>query len=136
MDKRTARAQAMKLVYEWEMGGDGGEDTKLGLLEVAPNEKGADFMNRLSEGVQANAAQLDAAIAPFLKGWTIERLTRVDLAILRVAAYELLNTDTPASVVINEAVELANQYSTDKAGGFINGVLGSLARSLPKASQA
>ena len=128
MDRKTARAQAMKLVYEWEMGGDGGEDTRLGLLEVTPGEHGADFMNRLAEGVQQNCDQLDAAIAPFLKGWTLERLTRVDLAILRVAAYEILFTKTPAGVIVNEAVELANQYSTDKAGAFVNGVLGNLAR--------
>ena len=118
----------MKLIYEWEMGGDGGEETRLGLLEVAPDENEAEFMNQLAEGVQQKAAELDAAIAPHLKGWTVERLSRVDLAILRVAAYELLFTETAAGAIVNEAVELANQYSTDKAGGFVNGVLGSLAR--------
>ena len=125
-----ARAQAMKLVYEWEMGGEGGEDTRLNLLEVKPEEKEADFINRLTEGVQAHAEELDAALKPYLRGWTIERLTRVDLAILRVAVYELMFTETPEGVVVNEAVELANQYSTDKAGAFVNGVLGNLARSL------
>ena len=130
MDRKTARAQAMKLIYEWEMGGDGGEETKLGLLEIAPNEGGSDFMNTLSEGVQANADALDERLKPFLRGWTLERVTRVDLAILRLAAYELIHTATPEGIVINEAVELANQYSTEKAGAFINGVLGSLARSL------
>ncbi len=130
MDRKTARAQAMKLVYEWEMGGDGGEETRLELLEVAPGEAESEFMNRLAEGVQQNAEALDAKIAPFLRGWTLDRLTRVDLAILRVATFELLHTETPAGVVVNEAVELANTYSTDKAGSFVNGVLGSLARSL------
>ena len=125
-----ARAQAMKLVYEWEMGGDGGEDTRLGLLEVAPGENEADFMNRLAEGVQAHFEALDEALKPYLRGWTLERLTRVDLAILRVAVFELMYTDTPDGVVVNEAVELANQYSTDKAGAFVNGVLGNLARGL------
>ena len=125
-----ARAQAMKLIYEWEMGGDGGEETRLNLLEVAPNEREADFMNRMFEGVTANAGDLDARLSPYLKGWTIERLNRVDLAILRLAAYELAQGQTPRGVVINEAVELANQYSTDKAGAFINGVLGSLARAM------
>ena len=125
-----ARAQAMKLIYEWEMGGDGGEETRLNLLEVKPGEREADYMNRMAEGVQANAASIDERLAPYLHGWTIERLTRVDLAILRLATYELTLGETPAGVVINEAVELANQYSTDKAGAFINGVLGSLARDL------
>jgi N utilization substance protein B len=125
-----ARAQAMKLIYEWEMGGDGGEETRLDLLEVRPDESDVDFMNKLFEGVVANVRQIDEAIAPFLRGWTLDRVTRVDLAILRLAAHELMLNENPRGVVINEAVELANQYSTDKAGGFINGVLGNLGRSL------
>ena len=130
MDRKTARAQAMKLIYEWEMGGDGGEETRLGLLEIAPGEEETDFMNALAEGVKQNADALDEMIAGFLRGWTLERLTRVDLAILRLAAYELMYTETPRGIVINEAVDLANQFSTDKAGSFVNGVLGNLARSL------
>ena len=125
-----ARAQAMKLIYEWEMGGDGGEETRLNLLEVKPNEREADFMNRMASGTIESVEAIDARLSPFLRGWTIERLTRVDLAILRLAVYELTLNETPASVVINEAVELANQYSTDKAGAFVNGVLGNLARAM------
>ena len=130
MDRSMARAHAMKLIYEWEMGGDGGEETRLNLLEVAPNEREADFMTGLFEGVVSNVDGLDRRLTPFLKGWTLKRLNRVDLAILRLAAYELTLGQTPTGVVVNEAVELANQYSTEKAGGFINGVLGSLARAM------
>ena len=130
MDRKTARAQAMKLIYEWEMGGDGGEDTRLELLEVQPGESESDFMNRLVEGVQQNTPRIDEALGGFVRGWSLDRVTRVDLAILRLAAYELLFTKTPEGVVVNEAVELANQYSTDKAGAFVNGVLGNLARSI------
>lgn len=130
MDRKTARAQAMKLIYEWEMGGDGGEETRLELLEIEPGESETEFMNAMLEGVQRDAGTIDEKLSKFLRGWTIDRITRVDLAILRLAAYELMNTKTPEGVVINEAVELANQYSTDKAGAFINGVLGNLARSL------
>ncbi len=130
-----ARAQAMKLIYEWEMGGDGGEETRLNLLEVKPNEREADFMNRMASGAIENAEAIDARLAPFLRGWTVERLTRVDLAILRLAVYELTLGETPAGVVINEAVELANQYSTDKAGAFVNGVLGNLARAMEDARE-
>ena len=129
-----ARAQAMKLIYEWEMGGDGGEETRLNLLEVSPNEEEADFMNRMFEGVVANVDAIDGSLAPYLKGWTLDRVTRVDLAILRLGAHELMLGEEPTGVVINEAVELANQYSTDKAGGFINGVLGNLGRSLEAAA--
>ena len=125
-----ARAQAMKLIYEWEMGGDGGEETRLNLLEVKPDEREADYMNRMAAGVMENAEALDAQLSPYLRGWTLERLTRVDLAILRLATYELSLGENPAGVIINEAVELANQYSTEKAGAFVNGVLGNLARDM------
>ena len=136
MDRTMARAHAMKLIYEWEMGGDGGEETRLNLLEVKPDEREADFMNRMFDGVVANVQAIDEKLIPFLKGWSINRVTRVDLAILRLAAYELMLGETPKGVVINEAVELANQYSTDKAGGFINGVLGNLGRALDEAEAA
>ena len=128
MDRKMARAHAMKLIYEWEMGGDGGEDTRLNLLGVAPGENESEYMNRMFEGVVANAEELDAHIAAHLRGWTIERISKVDLAILRLGAYELMLKEVPAGIAINEAVELANQYSADKAGAFINGVLGSLSR--------
>ena len=130
MDRTLARAHAMELIYEWEMGGDGGEETRLNLLEVAPDERESDFMNAMFEGVVANAEAIDARLKPFLRGWTLERLTRVDLAILRLAVYELTLGETSRSIVINEAVELANRYSTDKAGAFVNGVLGNLARAM------
>ncbi|MBQ8507910.1 MAG: transcription antitermination factor NusB [Clostridia bacterium] len=128
MDRKVARAHAMELIYEWEMGGDGGEDTRLNLLGVQPGEKESEYMNRMFEGVVAEQEALDESIARHLRGWTIERISKVDLAILRLGAYELSLGEVPAGIVINEAVELANQYSADKAGSFINGVLGALSR--------
>ena len=132
MERKTARAHAMKLIYEWEMGGDGGESTRLNLLEVAPGENEAEFMNRMFEGVVANTAEIDGHMSEFARGWSLERITRVDLAILRLGTYGLMLKEVAAGIVINEAVELANVYSTEKAGAFVNGVLGNIARSLSK----
>ena len=129
MDRKTARAHAMKLIYEWEMGGDGGEDTRIGLLDVRPDEREVEYMNRVYEGVVSNVNEIDGKISEFSRGWSLERITRVDLAILRLGTYELMLGKDPAGVVINEAVELANEFSTDKAGAFINGVLGNISRS-------
>lgn len=129
MDRKTARAHAMKLIYEWEMGGDGGEDTRIGLLDVRPDEREVEYMNRMYEGVVSNVNEIDGKISEFSRGWSLERITRVDLAILRLGTYELMLGKDPAGVVINEAVELANEFSTDKAGAFINGVLGNISRS-------
>lgn len=129
MDRKIARAYAMKLIYEWEMGGDGGEDTRINLLGVTPGEDESEFMNRMFEGVVANQEELDRRISAHLRSWTVERLSKVDLAILRLGAYELMLGEVPAGIAINEAVELAKQFSTEKAGSFINGVLGNLSRS-------
>ena len=128
MDRTQARAAAMKLVYEWEMGGDGGEDTRLGLLEIKPGEAETDYMEALVSGVQTHAAELDSQIARYAVGWKLERINRVDLSILRVAVYELTVAKLVPAVAVNEALELARAYSTPEAVSFINGVLGSLLR--------
>lgn len=128
MDRTVARAHAMKLVYEWEMGGEGGEETKINLLEIVPEEAEIDFMNALFAGVIENLQSVDAKISAHLRGWTIDRLSKVDLAILRIGVYELSAGLNAPAVVVNEAVELAKQYSSEKAGSFINGVLGSISR--------
>lgn len=128
MDRTLARTHAMQLVYENDMGGVGGEDTRLNLLCIDPDKEDIEFMNALFEGVQTHKAEIDERISKYLRGWTIERLSRVDLAVLRVAVCELLFIRTEAAIVINEAVELAKKYSNEKSGAFINGVLGNLAR--------
>ena len=130
MDRTGARAAAMKLLYEWEMGGDGGEDTTLGMLEIQPNENEADYMDALVAGVKEKVAALDEIIARYAVGWRVERINRVDLSILRVAVYEITEKKVAPAVAVNEALELARTYSTPEAVSFINGVLGSLVRGL------
>ena len=132
MDRKTARAHAMKLVYEWQMGGEGGEETRLNLLGVEPGENEIEYMNNMAAGVIENVEHIDKKIAEFSRNWSIERMARVDLAILRLGTYELMLGKIPAGVAINEAVELANEYSTDNAGSFVNGVLGNISRSLSR----
>ena len=109
MNRVTARTHAMKLIYEWEMGGEGGEDTRIDLLGVQPGEEESAFMERMFNGVVENVAELDRRIEENARGWTLERISRVDLAILRLAAYELSLGKTPEAVIVNEAVEMARQ---------------------------
>jgi len=120
----------MKLLYEWEMGGDGGEETRLGMLDIRPGESEAAYMDALVAGVQAHVAELDGIVSKYAVGWRPERINRVDLSILRVAVYEITVEKMPPAVAVNEALELARTYSTPEAVSFINGVLGSLIRSL------
>ena len=130
MDRRIARAHAMKLIYEWEMGGDGGEETRQDLLEIQPDECERDYMEKLVSGIEEHVGEIDSVVSDFAVDWKIERISRVDLAIMRVAIYEIKYAYQPAGVAVNEALELARTYSTPEAVPFINGVLGSFIRSL------
>jgi N utilization substance protein B len=86
------------------------------------------FVEALCRGVARHRPELDAMIASYLYGWTLERLASVDRVILRMALHELRHFATPPGAVINEAVELAKRYGTDESGGFVNGVLGTIVR--------
>ncbi|MBA2337092.1 MAG: transcription antitermination factor NusB [Acidimicrobiia bacterium] len=83
---------------------------------------------RLVTAVWQRRADLDAAIAARAHGWRVERMPTVDRTILRIGAYELLETDLPVGIAVSEAVELAKRYSTARSGAFVNGVLGTMAR--------
>jgi N utilization substance protein B len=86
----------------------------------------------LMAGVRDNRAEIDGLISEHSKNWRLERMTVVDRNILRVAAFEFLQKkeDLPASVVINEALEVALRYSDDDATPFINGILDSMKNAL------
>jgi len=87
------------------------------------------FAVRLIEAYFSRADEINGKIELLAEGWTIERMPVTDRNVLRAAAAELLGmTDTPPSVVFNEAVELAKIYGTPASGKFVNGVLGALAR--------
>lgn len=89
-----------------------------GILEIDN-----DFVKDAVYGVITNQADIDSLINKYMNNWTIDRLGYTDQAILRLATYELNYTNTPPIVVINEAVELAKNYSDDEVKKMINGVL-------------
>ena len=78
-------------------------------------------------GIIENHAEVDELLETYAEGWEIDRMPNVDRAILRVGIWEILYSDTPDAVVVNEAVELAKEYSTEESGGFINGLLSRVA---------
>jgi N utilization substance protein B len=94
---------------------------------VAPDP----FAVELVEGVGARLAELDALIDEHARGWSVERMPRLDLAVLRIGAFELAHRpDVPLAVAIDEAVGLASTYSTDDSGRFVNGVLSAIGRAV------
>lgn len=89
------------------------------------------FSESLVAGVSENLEQIDTALAEFSTNWALDRMARVDLALLRMAAYELLYcADVPANVVINEAIEVGKRFGTSETSAFINGILDPLARTI------
>jgi transcription antitermination protein NusB len=88
------------------------------------------FAKELVLGVEAHRSGIDARIAAHARNWRLERMAAVDRNVLRLAAYELLHTETPHSVVIDEAVELAREFGSEPSPSFINGVLDAIARAL------
>jgi N utilization substance protein B len=99
--------------------------------EVVVDEHGRTFANALVSGTIARAAELDELIAGHLKNWRLERTAIVDRLVLRLAIFELLTeTETPAKVIINEALELARTFSGEEPVPFINGVLDAVRKTL------
>ncbi len=91
----------------------------------------ARYVRALVRGVNENRELLDSLLVEFLKGWKMDRLSRVDRQILRLAAFELVvEAETPPKVAVNEAIELAKHFGTDESGKFVNGVLGQMIKKL------
>ncbi len=89
------------------------------------------FAKELVTGVAAGLDELDCLLAEHATHWRVERMAAVDRNVLRLAVYELLHTDTPTEVVIDEAVELARRFGGEASPAFVNGVLDSVARRRP-----
>jgi len=124
--RREARERAIGLLYE----GEARELAAADLLEQQPLLP-AEYAVEAFEGVDAARAEIDALIDGHTDDWSVDRLPNVDRAILRLAVWELLaQGDIPAAVIIDEAVELAKEYSTERSSSFVNGVLDSIARSV------
>lgn len=80
--------------------------------------------------VQAKQVQLDKLIEPYLKNWTLQRLAKIDLLIMRLALFEMLGDEVPGVVAINESIQLAKKYTDDKSRKFINAVLANILKDI------
>jgi transcription antitermination protein NusB len=129
--RTKSREFAMQMLFQWDMSQQ--EFTKLE-SRFWKSAKAADktraFANELFEGAAKEVAGLDEIIGKHCENWRFERLAAIDRAILRLAIHEMKASDTPAKVVLNEAVDLAKKYSSEDSGAFVNGVLDSVHKSL------
>lgn len=135
MNRALAREIAMKILYSQCVGGKNSipdaleqseKDERLSELDMT-------FLENIIDGVGAHREVIDEKIMQFAKGWTLERLAKVDLTILRIAVYEMFYEPTiPIGATINEAVELAKNFGDVKSYGYVNGVLASIATTVTK----
>ena len=138
MSRRDARKHAFILIFQYPFHQPPAPETHAELFgfyqDGLPEEESLDktdepYVRRVTEGALARLDELDGVIARYLKDWQIERINRIDLAVLRLGVYELLyEPDIPGGAAINEAVELAKTYGTDESAAFVNGVLGGVIR--------
>lgn len=101
-------------------------------LDEPTPKQAARFAEELVVGVMEHLAELDGAVQEQSESWRIERMAKVDRNVLRLAAYELLFTDTPARVIINEAIEIARTFGAEGSPAFVNGILDKLAKARGK----
>lgn len=132
MSRRSAREKTLQALYEVEVGGselqEAFENSILGKELEGDSRR---FAQTLLTGTWEERESSDRLIAKFVRDWKLERLAIVDRIILRLAVFEMRDEEnTPHEVIINEAVELAKLYSSDKSASFINAILDSISKEL------
>lgn len=122
--RRGSRKLALDILYEHELTGAKVDE----LLARAQKNPAYPYTEVLVRGVIAHQSELDGTISALAKDWATDRMPVIDLCVMRMAAFEILQGgEVPAAVVIDEAVALAKIYSTEDSGRFVNGVLAAIA---------
>jgi N utilization substance protein B len=131
--RRRAREHALKILYQADLAGVGGDDALRAHWTLEPEDDAAvrAFAERLVRAVLADLPALDALISEASRNWRIERIGTVDRNLLRLSLGEMrADPDTPPAVVIDEAVEIAKAYGESESSSFVNGILESVRKRL------
>lgn len=132
MNRTAIREQTFKLIYSLEIQKQEDLEEAIELYEESneiTDKNAQEYMTDVIFGIQENKDEIVGQIETNLKSdWKLERISKIDLAILKLAIYELKYTEIPFKVVINEAVELAKKYGEDSSKNFVNGVLASVVK--------
>ena len=127
ISRRAARECVVKTLYSYDFNPEMDPENFFAMVCEQGEIPFNTFAKGLFLGTVAHKSSIDEKISDYAKGWSIERIAHISLAILRLCAYELLYTDIPTPIAINEAVELAKIYDGDEAPAFINGILNTIA---------
>ncbi len=132
MNRRTLREQVFKLLFRVEFNNqDEMKEQCSYFFEDSDNhilEEDMEYIQKKYNMIMEHLSEIDSLINEKAKGWTTQRMGKVDLTIIRLAVYEILfDEDVPTNVAINEAVELAKKFGQDESYGFVNGILAKFA---------
>jgi N utilization substance protein B len=122
-NRSELREIIMKIIYQVNMFEESKLDYDLNDLIKEQLEVENEFINETIDGIIKNKEKIDSLANKYLKDWTMDRLNKVDQAIISLGIYELMYTETPSIVAINEAIELSKKYSDDAVTKMINGIL-------------
>lgn len=131
MNRTEARDMAFKFLYQVEVQKENNEEVVKLFLEnnEIKNKEAQKYILNIANGVKDNSANIIELIKKHLKqDWKIERISKVTLAIIKLAVYEIVYAKIPFKVVINEAVELAKKYGEESSPAFVNGILASVVK--------
>ena len=134
--RHRSRQRAVQVLYLWDIRKQRLDEAIESFYSTLSTDEEAEpqrtepdpFMESLVNGAASKAAEIDKRISQKSEHWRIERMPAVDRNILRLAIYEMLELGTPAAVVIDEALELARQFSGEESVGFVNGILDAIHR--------
>jgi len=131
--RTKARKRALDILFQSDVRGEDLATTLAAEAKRAANEPAREaswlYAREIVDGIIDNRDEIDEQITTFSKDWSLARMPAVDRALLRIGVWELLYNDAvPTAVAIDEAVELAKEFSTDDSGAFVHGVLARIAR--------
>jgi len=131
MNRSAAREEAFKLLYSLEIQKEN-LDEQLEIYfenEEITKQEIKEYISSIVKGIENNISKIEDKISENLKKeWKIERISKINLVLLKLAIYEILYTETPYKVAINEAIEIAKKYGDDNSPNFVNGILASIVK--------
>ena len=130
MNRTESREASFKLLYSIQISPDGELQEQIDLFmeaEEIDDKEAIEYITGIIKGINIHNEEIEKQISENIKqGWTIARISKVDLTLLKLGIYEILYTDIPFKVVVNEVVKIAKKYGDDSSSSFINGVLASI----------
>ena len=131
MNRSAAREETFKILYSLEIQKEN-LDEQLEMYfenEEITEQEAKDYISSVVKGIENNISDIQNKISENLKrDWKIERISKINLVLLKLAIYEILYTETPYKVAINEAIEIAKKYGDDNSPNFVNGILASVVK--------